>query len=663
MGLAKDLNYDEKSKTPMEYEDVFDSKDPSGTVKLIEQRTRYALRRESKWRELAKEDYKFALGEQWTEEEKQLLKEQNRPAMTFNKIEPMIDLIGGWERENSLRIRVTPEGGEDTLFSEIGDHLMKAIDKWTKLNFKIDHQFDDGIISGKGWLEMSISYDDDVVNGDLIFRNCSIYQILKDPDGKEYDRSDWDYIIKLTKLSKSKLKKMYPEKASVIDGITEDNIGYIGLNDTMKEGDADNYHLGKTDMEISDESTILEEGDSAKLLLKECWYRKYVTKFFVFNVKLNKLERFDSKEEAEKRREEILAEAKRQHEMALQGYEAIKQTAMATQMMSGQVNPNAMPTPPVEEEIDVKIIKRPVSEMWLCATAAGELLQEPVRSPFAPVYEDFPFFNYFAKWYVSAENEETAIKGITRNAKDPQKEINKSKSQFLHIINTSANSGWVGDRDALLDTEWEDLKKMGAAPGIIIRKKPGSQLERISPAGVSQAHLIRKEDASQDIKDVTGVNPDAMAMQDKTTSGRAIGLRIKQALTILSKYFRNFRFTKEMIGEAIWSVVPEVFDVHSIKKVLGEQFMQVNQIDESYLKAFLAQIADGRYNVNITESDNSSTLRQETFEQLTELASNGYPIPPDVLIEFSSIPNSKEVIDKIKQYMAAQQEAEASKKK
>ena len=51
----------------------------------------------------------------------------------------------------------------------------------------------------------------------------------------------------------------------------------------------------------------------------------------------------------------------------------------------------------------------------------------------------------------------------------------------------------------------------------------------------------------------SGINADALAIQDKTTSGRAIALRIKQAVTILSSYFRNFRYTKEMVGTAIFA--------------------------------------------------------------------------------------------------------------
>jgi hypothetical protein len=195
---------------------------------------------------------------------------------------------------------------------------------------------------------------------------------------------------------------------------------------------------------------------------------------------------------------------------------------------------------------------------------------------------------------------------------------------------------------------------MGSTPGVNIQKKVGSQLEKIQPTMPSQGHLAIFEIAAQDIKDISGINADALAMQDKTTSGRAIALRIKQAITILSPMFRNYRYTKEMVGTAIFSMIPHIFDVPEIRKVIGQEFMQANQIDDGYLTAFLQQISDGKYDINITEADNSATLRQETFDMLMEMAKAGMPIPPDVMLEFSSMPNVKEVSEKIQAFAATQ---------
>ena len=103
----------------------------------IKTRFDYAKKNMKDWEDIAKEDLAFALGDQWTSEDLQTLKNESRPAMTFNRIKPLINLISGYQRENSSRIKVNPEGGEDKIFSEVMDRLLKHIDKTSHMAYKM----------------------------------------------------------------------------------------------------------------------------------------------------------------------------------------------------------------------------------------------------------------------------------------------------------------------------------------------------------------------------------------------------------------------------------------------------------------------------------------------------------------------------------------------
>jgi len=664
--LAREKKEEKKSKK--DRKPGTDETGKSELIEEIEQNYKLAASAVASSNEVIKEDFRFALGDQWTAEEREVLEVQGRPCLTFNKIEPLINLIGGYQRENSLRIKAFPEGGEDKLFSEIADKLLGFIDKTSKLSYKLDHEFDDGIIGGKGWIEMAVNYDRDIINGELIFRQLTPYQVLKDPEGREYDQSDWGFMFKVSNYSRARLKTLYPTKEDVIEAFESDDYANLeGMESPAIESDADNYH-NKKGMGVP--ASAISDGDVPRsqqtFTLLEYYHRKFIERFFVFDVNNGVLEKFNKKEEAEARRTAIIKEYNEKYAKEVEGHDAASTFAPMAQAMAGgstAAAPAPAPDlpPPVKDNIEakIKVIKRLIPEMWYAAAACGQELQEDIISPFEPSYSGYPFFQYFANWNPSAETEEFRVKGITRNIKDPNREVNKSRSQYLHILNTSANSGWIGDRNALQREEWEDLKQLGSKPGIVIKKRPGASLERISPAQGSLANITRGEQAEQDIKEISGINPDALAIQDKTTSGRAISLRIKQAITILAKYFRNFRYTKEMVGDAIFAMIPEVFDIPKIKKILGEKFIQDNNISDGILQAFLQQVKDGRYNIDITEADNSSTIRLETFEQLIELAKSGYPIPPDAILEFSAIPNSKEIIDRMKVYAQEQQALKA----
>ena len=578
------------------------------------------------WEEVAKEDYNFALGEQWTAEERQTLKDESRPCLTFNRIRPIINIISGYQRENQSRIKVNPEGQEDKTFSEFCDKIISAVDKWGKLNYKLGYLFDDGLYCGKGWLEAIFCYDKDPVRGELKFVLDGPYQVKVDPSCKEYDiNDDAEYLFKVSRLTKSKLKALYPKKKRIIDGFITDNDDPVenggGL---LKEGADDDYENKPNITTVTtreDDETESDLEQDEKFLVKEYWRKKYVERYYVIDIETGEPKRFDTKGEAEQ---------------------------FAGTQGAG-----------------MKVIARTIPEMWVAAMVCGIILQD-VISPFEPNYNGFPFFRFIADWAPSAENETLRTQGVVRALKDPQREKNKAKSQNLHILNTQANSGWVGDDNALSEAGKKKLEEMGSKPGITVWKKPGAELREILPKGPNAGMIQREQAADEEFKQVSAINPDLMGMQEGTASGKAIGLRIKQAVMSLVRIFYNYRYTKEIIGNFILQVIPVMFDTQKAMKVVGPDWM-MKSVDpmkypqglaEGHIQAFLQMISDNKYDVFITESDQNATLRYETFTQLVELLKAGMPIPPDLVIDYLDIPNAEEIKQKMLAQMQMQQQME-----
>jgi hypothetical protein len=586
------------------------------------------------WLEAAEDDYSFTLGEQWTENELQQLKNQNRPALTFNRIKGLLNIVSGYQRENSARIRVTPEGGEDKVFSEVMDKCVKFIDKIGSLNYKLGYVFDDGLICGKGYLEAIINYDRDPVRGDLIFKIVSPFKVFVDPECREYDLNDGaEYLFKVEKFTKRKLIEMFPHKKRIVEDFRTDN---DDVSDNMSivdiEGDKDNYGNNPNKVSVvrrDDLDDSYQFLPDAKFTLKEYWYKKYVDKYFVVDVETGEPRKFDTEEEA---------------------------GSFIMSQLQG------------EQESSANVIKRKVCEMWVASMVCGQILQD-VISPFEPLYSGFPIFQFIADWCPNSKKESLRIQGMTRPLKDPQKEKNKSKSQYLHIVNTQANSGWIGDDDALSEEGWQKLEQMGSTPGVVVRKRRGRDMTQIQGQFPGQGHLVREQQADEEFKQISNINPDLLGMQDKTSSGRAIALRIKQAVMALVRIFNNFKFTKECIGKFIMDMIPEIVDEKRIVKIVGAKYMAVTRneqypdgITEGVLYAFLQLVKDHRYDVEVTEADATSTIRYEIFEQLTELAKSGYPIPPSVMVDYMGIQNSEEVKKEIQQ-MVDQQNALQQQKK
>lgn len=618
----------------------------------LERNLKIAVRANRGLNKCMQEDIEFALGQQWTEEEKQQLEDQNRPAMVFNKIKPMILLVAGHFLQNSARIQVQPEGGEDETFTEVADKLLDHIDKVSKLNFKLGYQFVGGIRAGRSSVEFHMDYNEDPIFGQLKIPYLGPFKVYWDPSATEYDKSDADYAFKVIKLSKSKIKQLFPKKKDQIDELEDDILSLSG--DLMPEVGTDGTDYGndptKSDLGVNEVPTADSElvGDLRQLTVAEYWKKHYVKRKFIYFVDDGSIVELETDEEVE---EEI---AKRKE----------REAARQTQEAAAQ-DPFAVPVDPESIEIDHIVRERTVARMQVAIQASDLMLTDGFEdSPFEPNYHGYSFFDFIAEWAPEAAKLEHQIQGLVRSLKDPQREINKSRSQYLHILNTSANSGWIGDEDALEDTKWAELEQFGASPGITIRKKKGSELQRIHPVEPSLAQQVREKAATDDMKEVSGINADLLSVDtNQSPSGKAIAMRIRQAVTILTPAFTNFRYTKQMIGNFIFKIIPTMFDAAKIEKVLGQKFMQDNELDRAKIKAYLTIIKDGKYDVQISERGSAETLRSETFEDLMTMVEKGMPIPPDVIMEYMNMPNKQSVIKKITEYqqqqaqLAQQQEA------
>lgn len=178
-----------------------------------------------------REDWKFKMGDQWSDTDKTELSRKNLPMLSINHIFKNINLVKGYQRQNRSEMKVRPIEGSDEMTAEVLNMVIKWILVDRNVNFTISDGFGDAAIGGLGWLNPYLNYDKDPLNGDIIVKKVSPFNILPDPHFTERDLSDCDYIIRYQRVSKQKLKRLYPKYKDEIEQIT----GSLTRNDGISE--------------------------------------------------------------------------------------------------------------------------------------------------------------------------------------------------------------------------------------------------------------------------------------------------------------------------------------------------------------------------------------------------------------------------------------------
>lgn len=622
-----------------------DTKDKAANI-LSDLKRAKSVKRD--WLDEAEEDFAFSVGKQWRDEDKLTLERAGVPALTINKIQPNLFMISGYQRQNRPDIVAYPEGDEDSLSAEVITRLIHNAVKLSDAGYKQSEQFEDGVICGEGWIEPYIDYSNDLVNGQLCVKKCNPLNVFVDPASVEYDLSDAEYVIKVSPgLTKNQVLKLFPDKKSIIEKIS---------NRTLSIDSVDNTKIQTLDYPQLDEAGGAGSGkDYSKednYDLVEYQYKKYVSKYIIADKQIG-----DMKEAKD------LAEA---------------------QLYVDQKNT-------ISGEIVAKVIHRIVPEIWFCSLV-GDTVVDEFLSPFYPKWKRYSLIPFFAHRITVPikDGQEYRIQGIVRSLKDPQRELNKRRSQELRILNSTANSGWLAEQDTWVKKS--DVEKYGSTPGVTLEYKNGKQKpERITPAPLSQGHAQLAAENTQDMKEISGINSDLLAMNKTDASGRAIYLRQQQGIVMLQRILDNFSLTTKLLGRFILSQLGELYTVERAVKVCGTAFIKDNfskpvmtqspvdgqpmpimdangqmqmEVDQEGVVALfntvLNDVESSKYDVTVDETSSSPTIKYGNYlmlaEMAAEMAGKGMPIPPDVLVDESMISEASK--QKIKKAIASAQQAQ-----
>ena len=375
--------------------------------KAAEQHTR-------EWRADAKEDFAFVDGSgQWDEKDAQALRDALRPPITFNRIEPVIDVICGLELSNRQEVRFIPRESGDVKVSEVTTAAADWVRDGCDAEDEESDAFRDMAICGMGWTETRMDYEQDP-DGKILITRIDPLEMVWDSNATKKNLADARWIGRIKKYTKEEIKTEWPDKYQEVTGVSdlwEDDL------------DATTPHSNEAGDQYDNEA-----GDSKREnLLKVFEYQWFET---VPAWRVN-----------DPMKDELVT------------LDVAQFNRMKKRVEEMGVDPDTIQA--------VKQKKRVYKRAFVVGDVVLEEGDGPCDHSFT--YRAMTSKRDRAKntWY-----------GVVRGMKDPQRWANKWLSQILHIINANAKGGIMAEQDAFVNPR--KAEEQWAKPDSITLVKKGA---------------------------------------------------------------------------------------------------------------------------------------------------------------------------------------------
>jgi hypothetical protein len=547
---------------------------------------------------------RYFAGDQWDPADRARLRMQRRPALTINKILSTISNVMGEQIYNRSEISFRPRSGSPGEIADTLTKVFKQISDNNQLPWVRSDVFADGAITSRGYYDARIRFTDSM-QGEVEIKNLNPKNVLIDPDGEEYDPDTWNEVITSKWLTPDDIAVLYnKEDAERLKRRSASSIpyGYDAI-DRLRDrfgNDMGYYYGSDPDMQNVTRNIRVIE-------------RQWRT--------LDNQLHFVSPETGDMRPvPETWDRDRIAYFVKMFGFQTTK-----------------------------KLIRR---IKWI--VVADDIVLHEEWSPYKH-FTVVPYFPYFRHGNTV---------GLVENLIGPQELLNKVSSQELHVVNTTANSGWMVRAGALANLSVEELETRGAETGLVIEVTGEGALkdniDKITPNTVPTGLERITYKAEEHIKTISGVSDSMQGMDREDVAAKAIQAKRQAGSTNLAKPMDSLVRSDYMLARNVLDLIQGFYTEHRIltitkDRVTGES--EEVEINKPTPEGFVVNdLTLGEYDVIISSVPQRETLEDSQFEQAMAMREAGIPIPDEVLIDSSRLIGKAEIVKKLQ---AATQSPEA----
>jgi hypothetical protein len=265
------------------------------------------------------------------------------------------------------------------------------------------------------------------------------------------------------------------------------------------------------------------------------------------------------------------------------------------------------------------------------------------------------------------------VRGLIRNAKDPQRMYNYWQSTDTEVVALSPKSPYILTPKQIQghEAQWTEANRKNF-PYMLINPDPQAPgwPQRQAPQKASSAMVEKIQMADQEIRDTMGLQKASLGMQSNERSGKAIMERKKEGDVGTFAFIDNLVRSIEHTGRILLDVAPRILDTERVIRLgLDNGEFKVDAINVPNGEGtVINDITVAKYDVICKVGPSFTTQRSEARQSMSEFIQYfpaAAPLIGDIFADSMDWPRAEEVAERLKfilpppiQAKLAQKEAE-----
>lgn len=546
---------------------------------------------------IADRSEKYFIGEQWEAKDLERLNKEGRPALTINMILPTVNSIVGEQTTRRLDLRVKPgEGGSQETADAISKTIL-SIKQRNDLDWLESRMFQLGVVRERAYYDVRMDWT--TGRGHITIDLEHPADVIPDPDSKSYDPKKWTRCFITRWYSLEEIETEWgKDKAEALEyhatcGRTygSDSIEFYPPTFGNDQGLSYEYAVTHTD------KTEKKRIKSVRVI--EHQFFQYRKVFYLVDPQTGD---------------------RRELKQSMTDEEA---QALAQRMGA--------------------FVYRAMERRMRWRISADNVLLFDGWSNYRTM-TIIPYFAYFI---------EGNPFGPIRNLFSPQDQLNKISSQELHIINTTANSGWIVEQNSLVNMTEDDLNTQGSKTGVtLVYRANRTPPQKIKPNTIPTGHDRLTAKSVANIKVISGVSDAMLGTESPEVSGVALEKKQNRGLVQQAPLKANLDYTRYLLGEKIVELIQDFYtdtrEVTYVDDLAPGQPTESVQLNAPTPEGYMHDPTIGEYKVVVSTMPSRDNFEDEQFAQLLNMRSIGINIPDYRVVAASNLQNKSEISEELK---------------